>query len=588
MGTPDLAWHDLPGLWFIFFFLLCFVLLATVYILRRKTAAESEARQRQAEAETLRQAAAILNSSLSLQVVLTQILAQLHAAIPYDSATVQQMEEDNLIIRAAQGFPDDAALINMGFAVTADLPNALALRTGQPLALANVADSFPYFSELANRYQANRIVSWLGIPLVLDETVLGMITIDRNSFRPFSSHEIALAVAFANHASIALQNAKLYQELAQYSEGLEEAVKRRTLELQRTTEQVEAIFDNSPDAVLLLDRQFQIERVNPAFARLFGYEAEQMRGSDPFSLAVPDDQGAFVVACKTAVSTGEAQQLELMAQDENGRFLHISAALSPIHEAEQVSALVCSFHDISAFKEVERLKDDFVSNVSHELRTPITNLKLHYDLIHLNPARQSTYLEQIGRDIERLYVIIESLLRLSRLDQRRMEINPNWLDLGKMAQQYVLDRASQAETHGLTLQFKDGLTVPKIKADGRLLEQALSILLTNAINYTPAGGQISLGVSCRQIDDHLWIGLSVSDTGPGVDPEEAEMIFNRFFRGETGRLSGVPGTGLGLSIAKEIVALHQGFITLDGDSQGQGSVFTIWLPGPANVSMVNG
>ena len=586
MDAITSLWQNPINLFIIAMVLFSLLWLMGVYILWRKTVAEAEALKRQAEAETLRQAAAIVNSSLSLEVVLTRILEQLYIAIPYDSATVQQKEGDNLIIRAAKGFPDNEALIDLDFAVTADLPNSLALRTRKPLALANVRESFPYFDELANDYQANDIVSWLGVPLVLDETILGMITIDRNTVRPFSSDEITMAVTFADHASIALRNANIYQELESYSERLEEAVNQRTLELQHTTEQVETILHNSPDAILLLDAHHRIERVNPAFETLFGYSAATVQATSPFTLAAPEYRREFMEACATAVACGTPQRLEFAAQRQDKRAIDVSVALAPICGNDEIKAIVCSLHDISAFKEVERLKDDFVSNVSHELRTPITNLKLHFDLIRLNPVKQAVYMEQIGREIERLHITIESLLRLSRLDQRRMEINPTWIDLAELARQYVQDRTSQAEAHGLSLRLEIKHPTTPVKADGRLLEQALSILLTNAINYTPPGGEITLRNTCRRADGRLWIGLSVQDTGPGVSPEESDLIFNRFFRGKIGRSSGVAGTGLGLAIAKEIVNLHQGDLSLEVNETGPGSLFTIWLPGPKELDII--
>ncbi|MGB5062077.1 MAG: HAMP domain-containing sensor histidine kinase, partial [Candidatus Promineifilaceae bacterium] len=241
-------------------------------------------------------------------------------------------------------------------------------------------------------------------------------------------------------------------------------------------------------------------------------------------------------------------------------------------------AIVCSLHDISAFKEIDRLKDDFVSNVSHELRTPIANLKLHHDLIKLNPAKQDTYLERQGREIDRLTIIIESLLRLSRLDQRRIEINPTPVNLLTLAQQFVSDRNTQAEKHQLKLQIIDSSSLPLVKADEKLIGQVIGIILTNAITYTPPGGSVILKGKTRQKNEQLWVGLSITDTGPGIPADELDKIFARFYRGSSGRLSGAPGTGLGLAIAKEIMALHLGTIEAASLGLNMGSTFTIWLP----------
>jgi two-component system phosphate regulon sensor histidine kinase PhoR len=539
---------------------------------------EAEIKRRQAEAETLRQAVAVLNSSLSLEVVLSRILEQLRQAIPYDSASVQQKEGDNLVIRAAKGFPHSEDLINLDFPIMADLPNAQAMRTLKPLAIDDIDKLYPAFNDLAHEYQADKIVSWLGVPLFVDDTVLGMITIDRNEVRPFTSNEIALAVTFADHAAIALRNAHLYQEMENHNVRLEQAVAARTTALQRTTEQAEAILDNSPDAILLLDINYQIERVNPAFEALFGYQASDVMGTLPFELATPDSHIRFITAFQTAVTTGSSQRLEITARRKDQSLFDVTVALAPIYEQETIVSVVCSLHDISGFKEVERLKDDFVSNVSHELRTPIANLKLHHDLIKLNPQKQSVYLERQEREIERLTIIIESLLRLSRLDQQHIPVTPTAVNLSDMAQQYVEDRTSYAESRGLTLHHIPTPSLPTTKADGRLLGQAVGIILTNALNYTPPNGQITLRGVTRQKQNRSWAGLSIHDTGAGIPQEEQALVFNRFYRGQAGRASGAPGTGLGLAIAAEIIALHQGEIELISSGEGQGTTFIIWLP----------
>jgi signal transduction histidine kinase len=118
-----------------------------------------------------------------------------------------------------------------------------------------------------------------------------------------------------------------------------------------------------------------------------------------------------------------------------------------------------------------------------------------------------------------------------------------------------------------------------VQADEGLIGQVLSILLTNAFNYTPADGQVTVSTHSYQSDGKQWAGFRVSDTGPGIAPEDQRHIFERFYRGEAGHASGVPGTGLGLAIAHEIVARHQGRIEVTSDGvPGNGTTFTVWLP----------
>jgi signal transduction histidine kinase len=230
-------------------------------------------------------------------------------------------------------------------------------------------------------------------------------------------------------------------------------------------------------------------------------------------------------------------------------------------------------------RELSRVKDEFVSNVTHELRTPITSLKLHQYLITADAARFDEHLAVIKRETDRLATIIDALLHLSRLDQGRVPFDPVPVSLNKLAAQYVADRAPLAERRGLSLHFEGALISPVVQADERLLGQALSILLTNALNYTPGGGQVTISTATCAKDERIWGTLAVSDTGPGVTPEEQPHLFERFFRGKVGLASGAPGTGLGLALAKEIIDLHEGRIGVANASHpATGATFTIELP----------
>jgi two-component system phosphate regulon sensor histidine kinase PhoR len=254
-------------------------------------------------------------------------------------------------------------------------------------------------------------------------------------------------------------------------------------------------------------------------------------------------------------------------------------ALAPIQEAGHLFGVVCSLQDISKLKEVERMKDAFVSNVSHELRTPITSIKLNQRLIQMNPDGQPVYLERMGREINRLNDLIEDLLRLSRLDQGRAELDLAPVNLNDLVDEHVGDRSPIAESRSLSLSAEKKVGLPEVQADRGLLGQALSVLLTNALNYTPPGGSIRIRTAARQKGGEKWVGFVVSDTGPGIPREERPHLFERFYRGKIGRDSGMPGTGLGLAIAHEIVSRHGGRIEVShARAGGEGVTFSVWLP----------
>ncbi len=244
--------------------------------------------------------------------------------------------------------------------------------------------------------------------------------------------------------------------------------------------------------------------------------------------------------------------------------------------AERTAELQAANKHLHALTQV---KDEFVSNVSHELRTPITNIKLYHDLLAKKPERTESYIAVLKRETERLEKIVEDLLYLSRLDQKAFEFSIKPFDLATLAEQCVNDRAYLAQNRNLELAIENGDRPGMIQGDKVQLGIVLSILLTNALNYTPPGGRVTVRTLKETVEGRPWVTLSVQDTGPGVPLEEQKDLFKRFFRGQVGRNSGAPGTGLGLSIAQEIVEQHNGRIEVK--SQGisnQGSTFTVWLP----------
>jgi DNA-binding LacI/PurR family transcriptional regulator/signal transduction histidine kinase len=228
---------------------------------------------------------------------------------------------------------------------------------------------------------------------------------------------------------------------------------------------------------------------------------------------------------------------------------------------------------------LSRGKDEFVSNVSHEFRTPIANLSLYLQLLTRRPERMNEYTEILNREVGRLSSLIEALLTLSRIDQSRFDVQFDELDLNRLVRDFVHDRMGLAQANGLDLVLASEAQLSPIQGDEKLIGQALSILITNALNYTPKGGTITVATNLRETKGLRWAGISVSDTGIGIQPEEQEQLFSRFFRGRAGKEFKIPGTGLGLAIAKQIMDLHEGEIEVFSEGQaGQGTRFDLWLP----------
>jgi len=253
------------------------------------------------------------------------------------------------------------------------------------------------------------------------------------------------------------------------------------------------------------------------------------------------------------------------------------------HHAEELEATIADrtvelAEALKQAQEADRLKTQFVSDVSHELRTPLSNILLYLELLGMGkPERFESYLATLNRETERLVVLIDDLLTVSRLDAGTMELKPKHVDLNTIARGLVEDRQRLFARKDLQVGFELSEDIPNVVADDRMLSQVVANLMTNAMNYTLPGGRVTISTVLVKENGKLWATLTVSDTGFGIKKDEQERVFERFYRGDASRKVSAPGTGLGLAICEEIIQRHAGRISLESE-QGAGSAFTIWLP----------
>jgi PAS domain S-box-containing protein len=359
---------------------------------------------------------------------------------------------------------------------------------------------------------------------------------------------------------------------------------RKTLEaaLQRERDRIGTILENIGDAVFVTDAHGIIEYVNPAWERLNGYSAAEAVGQ-PASLlnSHNHERQVFDDLWKTVLAGG-AWRGELVNRRKDGTTYDVALTATPLtDESHAVTDIVSVLYDISAMKEVERLKSQFVSDVSHELRTPLTNIRLYLDLLRGTTDRTKTdrYLDTLTRESDRLAYLIDDLLSLSRLDAGAVTPDMRAVDINRLLGSLVDDRRALATRRGLELTLEWDPALPQARGDERLLSQVFTNLLTNAMNYTPDQGRITLATRLEDGEQGPMVAAVVADNGPGIPTEEQPMIFRRFFRGRASRATGAAGTGLGLAICREIIDLHGGRINLESEGiPGKGACFTVWLP----------
>jgi signal transduction histidine kinase len=226
-------------------------------------------------------------------------------------------------------------------------------------------------------------------------------------------------------------------------------------------------------------------------------------------------------------------------------------------------------------READRLKDEFVALISHDLRTPLTSIMGYVELTledgGLND-RQRRQLEVVDRNAHRLLRLVNDLLFVARLEAGELDLHPSELDLAAIAKQSVAEAEPRAVANGVTLSCAVE-SVPSVQGDRGRMFQLLDNLVSNAIKFTPEGGDVRISVA----QANGTVRLEIADTGIGIPPDEQRRLFERFFRASTAAERHIPGTGLGLYIARAIVEAHGGSISVESEP-GRGTAFRVDMP----------
>jgi len=227
--------------------------------------------------------------------------------------------------------------------------------------------------------------------------------------------------------------------------------------------------------------------------------------------------------------------------------------------------------------ELDRLKDEFIARIGHELRTPLTSIKIYLELLEAGkPEKREKYLNTLKREADRLYVLIEDLLRVRQLSAETFEPQIAPGDINQLIDDRLMAWRERAVHNGLDFHTQLAVDLPQVLIDPEYTAQVLGHVVNNAINYTP-GGNITLSTALQSDEAGRWVTVSVKDTGPGITPDDLAHIFDQFYRGRAAADYKTPGTGVGLSISREIMHKLHGRLTVD-TKVGVGSTFMVWLP----------
>lgn len=365
---------------------------------------------------------------------------------------------------------------------------------------------------------------------------------------------------------------------------LKEEAKKLALERQKNladlgTEKsrIRTIVESLPNGVLVTNISGQIALMNPAFIWLMGIE-EEIKTGEPIETYIKDK--GFCQQIRD-ISQGNQKNLTDTTYEfttRNEKYL-ISSGRPVLGEDGECLGAVVNLVDITAMKVLDRLKSEFVAKVSHELRSPLSTIHEQLalvlkDMVEKDSSKDQYLITRAKEKTQGLISLIGDLLDLSRIEAGKVCIESKLINLDELLKGIVDFMSTRAKGKDQMLQLSlPDVPLPSITADPMALESVFGNLIANAINYTPKGGSISVKASLEE----KMVKIDVSDTGFGIEAEDIENIFKRFYRVKNEKTRFITGTGLGLPIVKGLLDELGGNIKVQSQI-GKGSTFSVLLP----------
>ncbi|WP_420628823.1 response regulator [Candidatus Leptofilum sp.] len=389
--------------------------------------------------------------------------------------------------------------------------------------------------------------SAIAVPLLGRHDVIGVLTLTHTQPNQFTADHQVLLQAIGSQAAIAAENAQLYMAVEQERKRLE------------------AVLHGVEDAILVTDGRNHLQLANPAAERLF--VRDRLRLNQP--LPATDSSDKLMTLSQQAQTTGTLQQTEL-AWPGNRTF---QTQVTSVVEGGSVIVL----HDITHFKELERIKNEFIAAASHDLKNPIASMLLSSNLVKrigpLSP-QQTKILERIEYQATQMHQLVTNILDLSRVNLQ-VGLKQQSVELAPMLQEIYDEFLSQADEKKLSLDLNLTADTELLQIQGERLrlQQVFRNLVNNAVKYTPENGRITISTDVQ--DDQVRI--HVQDDGMGIPADDLPHVFDSFYRVSNEATKTIEGTGFGLAIVKSIVEQHNGQIEV-ASSVGKGTCFTVQFP----------
>lgn len=361
-----------------------------------------------------------------------------------------------------------------------------------------------------------------------------------------------------------------------------------TENLERTTvskEYVDSIISSMAEALVVVDSDLKINRVNEAVCGLLGYQEAELLGEPIEKIFSVQGKAAQLQELKEGIKEGRLKGHEAYCRSRVGKDIPVLLSVAAMQaESFEGSRIVCTMYDITErkvveekIKEISEMKSRLTSTVSHELRTPMAAIKLGIDIVlnrlagDINPE-QEQFLGRVRKNVDRLARLINNVLDFQKLEAGKMELQVVKADLNAAAKEIHEVMNNLAKEKGLKFTLSLSKKLPKVKFDRDRIIQVISNLVHNAIKFTDQG---TIKISSKLTPQGACI--SVSDSGIGIKKDDISKVFHSFEQLKRLTGAGGGGTGLGLAICKDIIEMHGGKIWVDSNFN-KGSTFYFILP----------
>jgi PAS domain S-box-containing protein len=526
---------------------------------------EEDIESRLKELSTLLETGASVVSTLDSQTVLNRILREVERLLDVKMSAILALDEQQAVFRvqASRGLSESYV---KQISIDPSEPYSIsifALRSGEPQQVSDTETS-PIYITQRERARQEGYRSVLAIPLNTQYAPPSALVILRPEPHIFTKQEVNLLKNFANHAAMAIENAALFA--------------RSDMRLQEQTRRLEALIQSMNDGIMLEGPGGHVVYANRRISALTGLPTGEITGHKIEAVLEH-----LIQKSEDPPSTREIVQNTIQSQT------NLSAEISLPFQGRNIWLRLHSFivtdtegvpigqgqllHDITADRELDRMKSNLISTVSHELRTPLASIKgyattLLADDVEWDINSQNEFLSIISNEADRLSILVNELLDLSRIDAGNLTVERRACEIQMIAER-AAQRSSPQPGDRLLMELPNNL--PPVHVDRRRIEVVLRNLIENATKYSGKTSPIYVRASF----DEDNVTVMIEDEGPGIPDDERNRIFDSFYRIDNGLSRKTSGAGLGLAICKGFVQAHGGQIWIAPSHKGASFHFTL-------------